>query len=369
MAAPVEESERPLWFTGQLVGPEDLGQWNTWALARKRRHNRLLHGWGLVFGADVKTAQTPQNTPIPGTVDISPGFVLSPQGNEIAIDGPVRVDVRTLSPVGPSGALDPAHQFFVAVRYDESPGGAAGQTRMTEGFSLGLLDTLPQIYTAPDPQPVPGGQPAPPETSEPWVVLAGVRIPAAGGVELDLGVRRFVPQLRPEGPAGPSQPVSLTLTPNLTWMNDDFLRAWTHEDGRATTRAPDVFSSPPAGGNVTSSGIMSVALPHDSLISLLKASGNKALDRSLTITLSRKEIAHNGADGSTEPIAVVRVNKDPNQAFFDQAAPAAPERAQVDNSRFRYYIVAEAVKTTDTGHALSGKAFINDFQIIYTPTL
>ncbi|MET8412325.1 hypothetical protein ABZV34_30190 [Streptomyces sp. NPDC005195] len=361
MPTPVEETERPLWFTGQLVGPEDLGQWNTWALARKRRHNRLLHGWGLVFGADVRTAQT-QNTPIPGTVDISPGFVLSPQGDEIAIDDPVRVDVRTLAPVGP---LDPAHLFFIAVRYDES--GAAGQTRTTEGFSLGLLDTLPEIYTAPDPQAMPDGQPAPAQTSEPWVVLAGVRIPAAGGVQLDPKVRRFVPQLRPEGPVGPSQPADLTLTPNLMWMNDDFQRAWTHEDGCAVTRASDVFSSPPTSGGVTSSGIMNVVLPQDSLISEFRASGTKAPDRNLTITLSRKEIALNGSDGPTEPIAVLRVPKGPNQAFFDMTAMAKPDRAQVHNTRFRYYIVAEAVKTTDTGQALTGKAVINDFRIVHTP--
>ncbi|MER6784327.1 hypothetical protein ABT330_06745 [Streptomyces sp. NPDC000658] len=363
MPTPVEESERPLWFTGQLVGAEDLGQWNTWALARKRRHNRLLHGWGLVFGADVRTAQT-QNTPIPATVDISPGFVLSPQGDEIAIDDPLRVDVRTLGPVGP---LDPAHLFFLAVRYDESPGGAAGQTRTTEGFSLGLLDTLPEIYTAPDPQPVPGERPAPPHTSEPWVVLAGVRIPAAGGVELDLSVRRFVPQLRQEGPVSQAQPADLTLTPNLTWMNDDFARAWTHEDGCAVTRASDVFSSPPPGGDVTSSGIMNVVLPQDSLISEFRASGTRAPDRNLTITLSCKEIALNGGDGSTTPIAVLRVPKDPHQAFFDVTATAEPDRAQVDNTRFRYYIVAEAVKTTDTGQALTGKAVINDFRIVHTP--
>ncbi|MER7000538.1 hypothetical protein [Streptomyces sp. NPDC000410] len=184
MPESLKESRRPLWFTGQLVGPEDLGQWNTWSLARKRRHHRLLHGWGLVFGADVTAAKTPENVPVPGTVDVSSGFALSPQGDEIAIDGPVRVDVRTRSPVGPAGPLDPNHWYFLAARYAETPDDAREPTCTSEGFALGLLDTLRRSTRPSPPAGGASGQPPPVETAEPWVVLAGVKVTAAGGVTL-----------------------------------------------------------------------------------------------------------------------------------------------------------------------------------------
>jgi hypothetical protein len=370
-----QEYQRPHWFTGQLVGPEDLSQWNTWALARKRRHNRLLHGWGLVFGADVTPAKTPQDVPVPGTVDVSSGFALSPQGDEIAIDGPVRVDVRNLPPVGPADFLDPDHRYFLAVRYTEIPGGVApggvGEpTRTSEGFALGLLDTLPEVYTAPPSTGTPGGHPAPVETAEPWVVLAGVKVTGVGGVALDEEHRRFVPQLRPAGPSPTT--VTLTLAPNLAWMKDGFPSAWTHEEGRAVTRTEnDLFSQTPGVGAVTSKGVMNVSLPEDSLISQLKCSGSKAPDRTLTITLGRRAIDPNGngADGDLETIAQLRLNTQAGAgpSFFNEPAPAAPARARVRNAEFRYYVLAEATKTTNAANKLTGQAIINDFRIVYTP--
>jgi hypothetical protein len=370
-----QESQRPRWFSRQLVGPEDLSQWNTWALARKRRHNRLLHGWGLVFGADVTPAKTPQDALVPGTVDVSSGFALSPQGDEIALDGPVRVDVRTLPPVGPAGPLDPDHRYFLAVRYTETPGGVTpgggGEpTRTSEGFALGLLDTLPEIYTAVPPTGTPGGHPAPVETAEPWVVLAGVKVTGVGGVTLDEEHRRFVPQLRPGGPSPTA--VTLTLAPNLAWMKDGFPTAWTHEEGRAVTRTEvDLFPQTPGAGVVTSRGVMNVSLPEDSLISQLKCSGSKAPDRSLTITLGRRAIDPNGngADGDAEIIAQLRLaaQAGASPSFFNEFAVATPARARVRNAEFRYYVLAEAAKTTNAGIKLTGQAIINDFRIVYKP--
>jgi hypothetical protein len=368
-----QESQRPLWFTGQLVGPQDLIQWNTWALAHKRRHNRLLHGWGLVFGADVTAAKTPQNVPVPGTVDVAPGFALSPQGDEIAIDGPVRVDVRNLPPVGPAGPLDPNHGYFLAARYAETPDAARDSTRTSEGFALGLLDTLPEIYTAPPPVSGPGGHPPPVESAEPWVVLSGVKVTAAGSVTLDAEHRRFVPQLGPSAPSPNPSPtaVTLTLAPNLAWMEDGPSTAWTHEEGRAVTRTEDdLFPQTPDTGVATSRGMMNVCLPQDSVITELKCSGNMAPDRTLTVTLGRRAIVHLGPDGSPETIAQVRVNAQTGagSSFFDKAAPpTVPVRALVKNDQFRYYLLAEANKTTTAAQKLTGQAVINDFRIVYQP--
>jgi hypothetical protein len=39
--------QRPHFFSGQLLTAEDLEQEQDYFLARSRRHNRFLHGWGV----------------------------------------------------------------------------------------------------------------------------------------------------------------------------------------------------------------------------------------------------------------------------------------------------------------------------------
>ncbi len=53
--------ERTRYFSRQVVTPPDLAQDREYLLHRHRRHNRLLHGWGIVLGLDVGIA------PLPGT--------------------------------------------------------------------------------------------------------------------------------------------------------------------------------------------------------------------------------------------------------------------------------------------------------------
>ena len=82
--------ERVRYFAGQLLTPDDMRLEEEYFRHRLRRHNRFLHGWGVVCGARVK----PHPESKPWTVIIEPGYVLDPHGNEILIDQEVEVDVR-----------------------------------------------------------------------------------------------------------------------------------------------------------------------------------------------------------------------------------------------------------------------------------
>ena len=85
--------ERTRYFARQqLVGPEDLTQDQRYFREKHRRHNRMLHGWGVVCGVDVQPAGDAQGEAIPYTVCVGAGYVLGPYGDEILVDNgtPVR---------------------------------------------------------------------------------------------------------------------------------------------------------------------------------------------------------------------------------------------------------------------------------------
>ena len=85
--------ERPRYFPRQLITPDDMNLAQDYVRNRMRRHNRLLHGWGVVCGAIVQPGKDPW------TVVISPGFVLGPYGDEISIDQPVLTVVTPTTPL------------------------------------------------------------------------------------------------------------------------------------------------------------------------------------------------------------------------------------------------------------------------------
>jgi PKD repeat protein len=69
---------RPLYFDRQQLTAADLTAGQDYLRARLRRHNRYLHGWGVVCGIEV-SAQLPWH------VQVGAGFALTPQGDEIEI--------------------------------------------------------------------------------------------------------------------------------------------------------------------------------------------------------------------------------------------------------------------------------------------
>jgi hypothetical protein len=203
--------ERTRFFARQIVTPDDLTQDQIYFREKSKRHNRMLHGWGVVCGACVRRGATPCE------VIIEPGYILGPFGDEIVIDRDTVVDVCKLGTGEMDGCcaeeLDPwcsdvkadcsAGTYYLAVKYSECMarpvrgGGGCGcgcddhdceYSRIRDGFSVKLLRSLPQGYTTPmKPPPFSSVDPCaakqtaracPPCPTDPWVIVADVSVDA-----------------------------------------------------------------------------------------------------------------------------------------------------------------------------------------------
>lgn len=217
---------RTRFFPGLLLGSDDLTQEQNYFIEKHRRHNRMLHGWGIVCGVRVRQGNQPCQ------VVVEPGYVLGPYGDEIMIDAETVVDLchedLDGNAVGPCGdALDPwcsniqvdrraGQTLYIAVRYEEcstrpvrSAVGACGcdvsdceYSRIRDSFAIKVLSRLPSTY---DPMPPTNLQhvagcdgtnlrPCPPCPSEPWVILADITMNAQQEIqEIDCFThRRYV---------------------------------------------------------------------------------------------------------------------------------------------------------------------------------
>jgi len=129
--------ERVRYYAGQLLSTDDLRAEQEYAAAKRRLHNRALHGFGVVSGLSVAVADGDA-----GGLTISPGLALSPTGDEIVVTAPVLLDLP----------CDPSYcPKYVVVRYLEElvdpvvvPGAdgedAVELTRVREVFELELVD-------------------------------------------------------------------------------------------------------------------------------------------------------------------------------------------------------------------------------------
>lgn len=227
--------ERPRYFPRQLLTPAELTLEQQYFRDKLRRHNRLLHGWGVVCGAEVcrvapeeptrkehrpATPSTPNRPqpPLqaqPWKVRVKPGYVLGPYGDEIVIGCERTLDLRTHGLAGDSGErgepVDPwcapvlcprdEGELYVAVRYKEiqsrpvrvQPAGCGCDetqceySRWRDGYEIGILDHCPASHeNPPDLDDLFRGPiPACPECpAEPWVVLARVELDGDGNVTL-----------------------------------------------------------------------------------------------------------------------------------------------------------------------------------------
>ncbi|MEP6729367.1 MAG: hypothetical protein ABJE10_01955 [bacterium] len=203
--------ERTRFFPRQIVTPDDLTQDQIYFREKSKRHNRMLHGWGVVCGACVRRGATDCE------VIIEPGYVLGPFGDEIVIDRDTVVDICKLGAGEQDGCcgdeLDPwcsdvksncaQGTLYLAVKYSECKarpvrgGGGCGCgcdesdcefSRIRDSYTLKLLRDLPAGYTTPMKPPAlatidPCRRPrtarvCPPCPDDPWVILADIAIDA-----------------------------------------------------------------------------------------------------------------------------------------------------------------------------------------------
>jgi hypothetical protein len=195
---------------------------------RLRRHNVHLHGWGVVCGALVCVVPVPAEQGgglKPWVVQVQPGYVLGPYGDEIVIgagcevslqgnvvgggddpDDPWCTDVYVAQPDGPR---------YVAVRYREikvrpvraQPAGcgcdetSCEYSRFRDGYEFGVLDACPPSHrpsVTTDGNGVKGNPPCPDVPDSPWVVLAEVTLDDDGTVTTidNCACRRIVASAR-----------------------------------------------------------------------------------------------------------------------------------------------------------------------------
>jgi hypothetical protein len=195
-----------------MITPDDLNLGQDYLRNKIRRHNRYLHGWGVVCGARVSLPAGLQ----PWKVIVGSGYILGPFGDEIMIDHDRCFDLRTKCMSGVTGdpcagdvpdplcsgsaPTPPAGPVFVAVRYKEvaarqvrvQPVGCGCDDTMCEysrwqdGYEICILDQCPSSHQKPpDPSGIVQPHSIPDCTcpSDPWVVLATVLIDAKGAVQ------------------------------------------------------------------------------------------------------------------------------------------------------------------------------------------
>jgi hypothetical protein len=170
--------ERNRYFAGQTLDADDLTREQDYLREKARRHNRQLHGWGIVGGLGVSSGTSDAE------VTVEPGYALDPFGEEIVVEDAVTVDVRSEDEDGyaVSPCADREHRrrrrkrspdqpLYLAIRYAECPtrpvpfDESVEHAGTRESFAVKLLTKLPSSYRK---------RPRSARPAEPWVVLAEV---------------------------------------------------------------------------------------------------------------------------------------------------------------------------------------------------
>jgi hypothetical protein len=201
--------ERLRYFPRQLLTADDMRTEQEYFREKMRRHNRMLHGWGVVCGLIV-TMRDAQS------VVVSGGYALGPYGDEIQVECDEVVDITHCTQPGsetctPSDGAAPANPgpVYIKIRYAECPSrpmrtlpagcgcdeSACEYSRLRDGYEI-------RCFRAPkDPEPPKAYKPNPvwPECREvpddPWLILARV---TPDGTQLSIGhVERRVVQHTP----------------------------------------------------------------------------------------------------------------------------------------------------------------------------
>jgi len=218
--------ELPRYYPRQLITPDDLTLEQNYFRDRMRRHNRLLHGWGVVCGALVcplaVTNADGTTSYEPWKVQVESGYILGPYGDEIVIDCKRTVDVRTMGVTGVSGEPcldqpdpwctevftppDTTEQtiYYIAVKYMQSmtrpvrvqsagcgcSDSSCEYSRWHDGYQIGVLDACPHCSVSDAKTITPlfvkllqGNTPECPNCDcGPWVGLAAVTVNVDGSI-------------------------------------------------------------------------------------------------------------------------------------------------------------------------------------------
>lgn len=217
--------ERVKYFNRMLLTAEDMRTDQDFVLQKLRRHNRFLHGWGVVCGLTVTAAPT---TDLPWRVQVAGGYALGPFGDEIFVGEAVFMDLAKCGPGSVTNPCEPGlmlatepaggPEIYLAIKYAECRSrpvlamsadcgcgdDACEYSRIRDSFSLECLGELPESHQ-PDPDAptlceIASGKKfvaCAPCPTEPWVVLARIALPAARNTAIaDTGIDNKPPVRR-----------------------------------------------------------------------------------------------------------------------------------------------------------------------------
>jgi hypothetical protein len=203
--------ERIRYFPRQLLTADDMRTEQEYFREKHRRHNRFLHGFGVVCGLLV--VPDPQQGAM--AINVCPGYALGPYGDEIYVEEPVPFDLtycaqpRKVDCQPAGGVVQPIGApkiLQVKIRYAECPSRpmrtlpagcgcdetACEYSRTRDGFEIrcNIKPTNQPAVAVQQPlQAAPACLPCP---AEPWILLAEVH-QTANGLNVLNNVRRVVP--------------------------------------------------------------------------------------------------------------------------------------------------------------------------------
>ncbi len=188
---PAGALKRPLYQPEHYLAYSDLCAEQQYLRQRLRRHNRYLHGWGVICGLWVAPARDPDR---PWEVLVCPGYALGPYGDEILVFRRETVDIRDWIWLRPVILRRPAAVAYVAIRYAElavrpipARSAACGcddpvyvPSRIRDAFKVEILWAPPQPELSDSFDPCSDKTPSCPKCpASPYVVLASVLLPAS----------------------------------------------------------------------------------------------------------------------------------------------------------------------------------------------
>lgn len=127
----IQNLERVRYFLGKLMSAEDFQEEQSYFLNRLRRHNRFMHGWGVIAGLEVSLSKSNE-------VVVSAGLAIDCAGNEIAVPETVRLPICTMK-----GTLYVAIQYQELLVSPEPTGEDVEFSRIREGAEVVLLALNP----------------------------------------------------------------------------------------------------------------------------------------------------------------------------------------------------------------------------------
>ena len=186
--------DRPRYLNGRMLTAKDFTDEQNYGREKLRRHNRVLHGCGVVCGLAVAADDSPT---APWGVRVGAGLALDRYGNELVVTAPVVIDVASYHP-------HDARQLYLGVRYAESLLRDGTERLLPDDGSRDDDDAMcgdPRATTdAIREAVIIGFLPHPP--ADPWIALAAITLPPSRRTRLtdadieNVGVR-LTPHVTP----------------------------------------------------------------------------------------------------------------------------------------------------------------------------